>query len=90
MFREILEGKTVKFKDLEADGNITDDEAVIDLLKDYDFFTSMIDSMPQMKQAEKDNDSILQKLKKLGVKSISHNKFSTPMSPVRKKTIEIK
>lgn len=60
------------------------------LAKDYDWFTSMIDSLAQQKQAEAENKMILSKLKTLGCIKMYHKNFSSPMAGRYTKEIELK
>lgn len=87
-----LESKIVTVtinKNVSVKGEISNEIKVKELAKDYDWFTSMIDSYSQQQKAEAENKNILKELKALGADEISHNDFSTPMSSSRVKTIKL-
>ena len=71
-------------KDIFAEGPKEKEDSIIKLVKDYDWFTSMIDSLVQQKEAEATNKMILSKLKILGVTKIIHKNYSSPMGKITK------
>ena len=77
-------------KDIFVVGPKEKEAELIKLTKEYDWFTSMIDSLPQQKEAEADNKMILSKLKLLGASKILHKNFSIPMVGKKTKEIDIK
>ena len=68
------EGKTTK----------DDIEEIEGLIKQFDFYTHMIDSYAQLKKKEARNDIILSKLKELGVTKISVGKDSRVINEGKK------
>lgn len=75
---------------LYAEGtNIEDEDKVKSLLRSYDWFTGMINSMARMRQKRADNEYYKDELKKLGVTKIVCDTPESEIKSLRHQEVEL-